>query len=798
MATLWQDIRFGLRMLVKNSGFSLAAIALVAVGVGATTAVFSILNAFLIRPLPYEEPDQLVLLYQSRKAQTTGVSRPNYLDWRQQAESFETMGCYLMRRRFWTVTETAPPEEYMTALVSGDFLQMLGVKPFLGRLLSEMDAHPSAESVVVVSYGFWRRRLGADPKIVGRERLGGRLIVGVLPRGFQYPAYEQEPPDIWVPLVPGQGDQWLRNRDNRVFAVLGRLRSNVGFQRARAEMDTIATRLAAQYPSENADASGIHIESLREHLNSGKQSTLAILMAAVAFVFLVACANLAGLLFARGVAREQELAVRAALGAGRLQLMRQLFVENVILAGLGGILGVIGAIVGLRLLTHTDMIASMMLPRGFFRLDLRVLGFALAVSILGVPLSGLAPSLRFRRIDLSGTLGSSGRTMLGSRGQNAIHIGLLAGEVALTIILLVAAGLMVRSFINVVTADLGFEPENVIVRGLYFHDDEAPRQPLLEALAAIPGVEEAALAYPPLRGWGYYFCVEGESDAIGDQAPTAEQKIVSADYFAAMGIRLLAGRLFDERDHIDASRVTIVDETVARHFWPDGRWVGRHIQYAKTPDANAPWLEVIGVVSHIKYQGVEAPSRMQMYRPISQNPHPNASIVLRTSRDPAAIVAAVNDAVRPFDPRPYSMRTLDQMLGGPSVMRRLTTFLLAAFGGIALFLSALGIYAVTWYSASRRTREFGIRAALGATTTDVFRLVLRRGLTPVLVGAGVGLIGAVATARVLSSQLFGLSPWDPATYGAVSLLLIGVAVLACGLPARRATQVDPMTSLRYE
>ncbi len=798
MGTLWQDLRHGFRMVAKNPGFSLVVIALVAVGVGANTTVFSVLNAFLIRPLPYEAPDRLVLLHQrDHRGQNSTVSRPNYLDWRQQAKSFDAMGYCLIRKRFWSIASAAPPEECVTARVSGNFLQVLGVKPLLGRLLSDADERPSAPSVVVVSHAFWSHHLGTDPSIVGRKLLGDRLIVGVTRPGFQYPACEQEPVDLWVPLVPGRGDQWLRDRGNRVFAVLGRLHADVTLQKARAEMGTIAASLAAQYPSDNADVPGIQVESLSNRMRAGKQQTLAVLMAAVMCVFLVACANLAGLMFARGVARERELAVRAALGAVRLRLTRLLFTENLILAGLGGGLGVLGAVGGLKLLAHTDMIASMMLPVGFFRVDLRVLSFALILSVLVVPLSSLLPSLRCGRIDLSEALASGGRCVLGSRRQHAIHRGLLASVVSLTIVLLVAAGMMVQSFVNVVTADPGFKPENVLVRGLYLPGDGTPKRQLIEELQALPWVEEAALAYPPLRGWGYFFCVEGRTDATGDLAPSAEYKIVSPGYFAAMGIPLLEGRLFDERDHADAAPVVVVDQTVAERFWPDGQWIGRRIQCMKTPDPNAPWLEVIGVVRHIKYKGVEAPSRMQVYRPIFQRPHPNAAIVLRT-RGTATATSGIRDVVHPFDPRPYSIQTLDQMLGGPSLMRRLITSLLAVFASIALFLSGMGTYTITWHAVSRRTQEFGIRAAFGATETDILRLVLGRGLTPVLVGVGMGLLGTVAAARLLSSQLFQLSPWDPTAYGGASLLLLAVALLACYLPARRATKADPIVTLRHE
>jgi putative ABC transport system permease protein len=353
--------------------------------------------------------------------------------------------------------------------------------------------------------------------------------------------------------------------------------------------------------------------------------------------------------------------------------------------------------------------------------------------------------------------------------------------------------------VNVVTADPGFRPQNVWAMRLYIDESDGSKQrQLLEQLQVIPGVEKAAMAYPPLRGWNYFFCVEGNEAASGGRAPDAEYKIVSPDYFEVMGIRLLEGRFFDERDRIGSSPMVIVDETLAKRFWPDGDAVGKRIQHGKDPDPNLPWLEIVGVVRHIKYQGVEGQSRMQIYKTIFQNIHPNASVVLRTKGEATAFLAPIRNVVRQFDPRPRSLQSLDQMFGGPSVLRQLITSLLAVFAGIALFLSTIGIYAVMRYSTSRRMQEFGIRVALGATRKDVLALVLRKGLVPVLAGAAFGLAATVATARALSSLLFQLSPWDPVTYTGVSLLLISVALAACYFPARRAARVDPMTALRYE
>lgn len=802
METLWQDIRYGVRMLLRNPSFSLVSVALVAVGVGASTAVFSIFNAFLIRPLPYEKPDRLSLLYQcARSGETSRVSHPNYLDWRQQAGSFDALACCLIRTEAWRITDTEPSIECVTGNISSSFFQVLRATPALGRLFTEEDEQPSAAYIAVISDSFRQRHFGTDEQVIGKTIFWlGRIpctIVGVLPASFRYPAYAEPPVDVWAPVALRESDQWLRVRDNHVFHVLGRLKAGVSVPRAQAEMDVIAGRLAAEYPSDNRDDPGIRVQRLQDHMAGGRQKAIVVLMGAVAFVFLVACTNLAGLLFARGITRERELAVRAALGAARWRLVRQMATENLLLAGAGGGLGGLGAVGGLNLLMHTDLVASMMLPEGFFRLDTRVLGFALAVSVLGVPLVSLLPSICHAGLEGTRVIASGGRSVIGSRGRNAAYMGLVGAEVSLTIILLVAAGLMIRSLMNVVSADPGFRPENVLTMDLYL--DHGRHQELLDQVQAIPGVEKAALTYPVLGGWRNYFCVEGQAVPSPEQAPTAEYRRVTTDYFAVMGIRLLQGRLFNEWDRADSQPVAIVDETLAKRYWPEGDAVGKHLQPGDRPDSSAPWLEIVGVVGNTRNAGVEADAQMQIYWQVFQHAaRPSTSIVLRASADPAVVMSAVKEVARQFDWRPHAVRVLDQIIGGPSLVRRLISLLLAVFAGIALFLSTIGIYAVTRYSVSRRIQEFGVRVALGATRRDVLVLVLRRALAPVVAGAALGLVGTVAASRALSSLLFELSPWDPLTYAGGSFLLLGVALLACYLPARRAARIDPMMALRYE
>jgi len=563
-------------------------------------------------------------------------------------------------------------------------------------------------------------------------------------------------------------------------------------------MDAISAHLAAQYPSANANMRA-EVESLSTQTVQGRQRAFALMLAAVVFVFLVTCVNVAGLLFARGVTREREMAVRSALGGSRQALVRQMIVENTLPAAIGGLIGVLAATGAIQLLALTDMIASMRLPDGFFRLDGRVLGFALAITVLSVPLFSLLPSLLNSRIATARVLGSEGRSVFGSRARQVVHASLIGTEVALTVVLLVAAGLMVRSFVNVVTADPGFDARNTLTARVALGGNAEKCRELLDRTRAIPGVEKVALSFPLFTGWKWYACAEGVPAASAEQLPVL-YKVVSPGYFETMGIRLLQGRTFNEEDRADSKLVVVVDETLARHYWPQGDVIGRRIQYGKSPDPNEAWFEIVGVVAQVKNDGIEGGSAMQVYRPLFQRPSSTPTLILRTEGDPGRVAAAVKDIVRQIEPRYPLMdvQTLEQIQGRYTVTRRMITSFLAVFAAAALFLSTVGIYAVTRYVVSRRTQEFGIRVALGADAKDILRLVLGSGLLPVLIGAAAGLAGTVVVARVLSSLLFRLSPWDPLTYGAASLLLIAVALLASYLPARRAAKVDPMVALRHE
>jgi putative ABC transport system permease protein len=807
MGPLWQDLRYALRMLVRNPGFSLVVMALVAVGVGVNTTVFTMLNAYLLRPLPYERPDEIVMVQgRDREGHVYAASYPDYLDWRRQATSFEELSCYSIRDWPVIVTAADPPDRCCVAFVSGNFFRLFPARPAIGRLLSEQDDLASVAPTVVISHAFWRNHFGGDPDTIGRPILlngVSHTIVGVTLPTFQFPPYGGwARTEVWVAADPVMR---AAERENPGwYFALGRLRSGVNIQQAQAEMETVCARLVAQEPSRKFPSADI--TRLHDWMRGDDRQVFPILMGTVLMVFLAACANAAGLMFARGVAREREMTLRSALGAGRLRLIRLMLVENGVLALLGGGLGVLGASWTADLLARTETFIATRIPAGFFRLDWRVLGFALALSILAVPIFGLLPSIGCSGVRLARTLAAGGRSVLGSRGRDAAHSSLLGAQVAITIVLLVAASLMMRSLVNMMTENLGFNPKNILLMDFELSGPKYARpeavvsfyRQLLDQLRAIPGVGKAGLDGGKD---GTALCVEGEPSPLPGRTIQVDRRIVSPGYFETMQIPLLSGRCFDERDDSGAGSVAIVDQTLAERYWPNGNPIGKRIQLGGSPDPNRAWIEVVGVVGHIKGETVDEDSRMQVYRPLFQEaPRRWGAILIRTASDPKGFIAAVKNAVYQIDREQLACdaKTMEEVLWWRFVACRVITSFLSVFAGIALALSAAGIYAVTRYSLSRRTQEFGIRMALGADRNDVLALALRKGLLPVLIGACVGLAGAVVTARVLRSLLYQLSPWDPVAYGVVSLLLIGVALLACYLPARKAAKIDPMAALRYE
>lgn len=780
-----------------------------AIGVGANATIFILLNALLIRPLPYEDPDRIVYLRgRNEKGQVRNVSYPDYLDWRRQAVSFNELGCYAFRKRPATIISGEPPEQCSVGFVSDNFFRILAAQPIVGRFFSEEDNQPLSPPVAVISHVFWRRHFATDPGLIGKSIILDGLnhtVVGVTSPNFRFPPYGGgSAADIWVTAGRAMSDS---ARTNRNLHGLARLEAGTGIQRAQAEMETICDNLAAEYPTSNAHMS-VTMKRLHDEMTGGIRRIFFILMGTVLMVFVVACLNVAGLMFARSITRRREMALRSALGAARLRLMRLMLTENIILTLLGGCLGMLGATVAIKLLLGTGILPAMAFAEGFFNLDWHALGFALTLSIVAAPVCGLIPLICNTRANLASALSAGGRSIMGSRIRNTAYAGLVATQAALTILLLIAAGLMVRSLVNLVTADKGLNSRNVLVMDLRLTGERyaskeskaAFYQQLLDQLGSTTGIEQAGLTWPLFGGSLWYFHVEGQGiPSAGQEGTLATYKAVSPEYFEALEIRLLKGRFFSEKDYIGSPSVVIVDEILARHYWPDENWIGRRIKTGQASDPNSQWAQVVGVVGHVK-NNIKSDSQMQIYQPLFQKSLPGALVILRTKSDPMAYIAAVKNAAYRLDRLQLvsDARTLDEEVWNRAIVHRLISSLLVVFAGIALFMSAVGIYAVTRYTVSCRTQEIGIRMALGAKPAEIVQLVFRGGLTPVFTGVAIGLIGTLAVARILPSILFDVSPWDPVTYTVVSLLLVGVAFLACYLPARGVLKIDPMTALRYE
>jgi len=796
-------------MLARNPSFSLFVTALVAIGVGVNTTVFAVLSAYLLRPLPYERSDEIVIVQgRDREGNVYNASHADYRDWQRVAASFEELSCYGLRDQTVKVTADNPFDRCGVAFVSGNFFRMFHARPAIGRLLSEEDDHAAAIPTVVLSHNFWQHYFGSDSNVIGRSILlngVSHVIVGATHPTFQFPPYGGwAKADVWVatdPAMYGTG----RENPEWYFAI-GRLRKGVSIQQAQADMEAVSAGLLKKDPSRKL--SSATVTRLHDWM-TGSGSTwqvFYVMMGTVLLVFIVTCANVAGLVFARGVARGHEIAIRSALGASRLGLIRLMLVENLALALLGGSLGVLGAMWTIQLLAQTDMFLATRIPADFLRPDWRVFVFALALSTLAVPIFGLFPSVSCSGMRLARATTAASRTVLGSRRRNVLHSGLLGAQVAVTIVLLVTAALMMRSLVKMVTDDLGFNPKNILVMDFeltdqkYSSPDSAVSfyRQLLGRLRAVPGIEKAGID----GGKGSTaLCVEGEPAPPPDRTVMADYRTVSPGYFETMQIPLLRGRRFDERDQIGSGPVVIVDQTLAERYWPDANPIGKRIQLRRSANPNVPWFEIIGIVGHVKGSGIKENWRMQVYRPLLQKAsHPWGSIVIRTVADPKDFITTVRSAVYQIDHEQLvcDPRTMEDILWWRFITNRAITSFLTVFAGIALCLSAAGIYAITRYSVSRRTQEFGLRMALGASRSSVLRLVLRKSLIPVQVGAGIGLVGTVAVAQVLSSLLYQISPWDPLTYVAVCVLLAGVAVLASYLPARRAAKIDPMGALRYE
>ena len=808
MNTLLQDIRYACRMLLKQPAFTLTAVAALALGIGANTAIFSVVNAVLLKPLPYSDPGQLVMVWMDYRVGGNKEdihSWPNYVDYRDGNTTFAAMAGYTNASL--NLTGTGEPERIVGASTTASFFDVMRVTPLLGRVISPEENTEGNDRVIVLSHGLWQRRFGGDRSIVGRDiQVNGvnRTVIGVMPPEFRFPESQTE---FWVPLTVTPDLQ--ANRGSYWLTAIGRLKPGVTLEQARPEMDAIAKRLETTFPQTNTNI-GVNLVSLREQTVGRVRPALYVLLGAVALVLLIACANVANLLLSRAAAREREFAIRSAVGAGRGRIVRQLLVESMLLGVLAAAVGVGLAIFGLDAL-------KAMLPADMPRIDqigvdARVLGFTLGVSMLTAIAFGLVPALQASRPKLSETLKEAGGRG-GSQGVRSRRVRrlLVVAEVALAIMLLVGAGLLIKSFNRLQSEELGFRTDRLLTVELAlppskYGDGNARRpfhQQLLERLNNLPGAEGAAATTSILLGAlanSGYFTIEGRPPAQPGENAEVTIDSVTPNYHQLMGTPLLKGRAFTDADGPESPRVIIVNDTFVRRFLPGEDAIGKRMNFGANPDQTQnPWRTIVGVVADTRRNGFEREPRPESYIPLTQRPSGYTTYVIRTSSpDPTTLVTAVRNAVRGVDPdQPiFGIKTMEQLMSETTAQRRLNTILLGVFAGLALLLAAVGIFGVMNYSVTQRTHEIGIRMALGAQRGDVLRLVVGQGMMLACIGVVVGLFGAYALTRLLASMLYGVSATDPAVFVAVAGLLGAVAVVACYLPALRAARVQPTVALR--
>jgi len=798
----FQDLRYAARGLRRQPAFTLVAVLTLALGIGANTALFSVVNAVFLNPLPLPEPDRVVSLFETFQPDgRSALSYPNLRDWREQNTTFEGMAAYVPGA--FNLQAGDSPRRLLGLRVEANYFDVLGVRPQLGRTFLEGEDAAGRENVVVLSDALWRGGFGADPDIVNRTiPLNGRqyTVVGVMPRSLSALTRTQ----VWAPLVFPESEK--ASRGSHGYNVVGRLKRGATLEQAGEELSVIAARLAGQYPDVQAGR-GASVSRLEEELVGDVRLPLLTLMGAVAFVLLIACANVANLLLARAAGRHREIALRIALGAGRLRLLRQFLTEGVLLSVAGGAVGGLTAWLGLGLLGG---LAFENLPRsGEISLDLRVLAFTMLVSLLTGVVFGLAPAAQALKTDVQEALKDGGKGSAQGFGGAWTRNALVVAEIAAAFVLLIGAGLLIKSYARLLSVDPGVRPENVLTAKLSlaqerYPDGEAMRrfhERLLERVAAEPGVEAAGLAsHLPVEEYGTngYVRVEGKTYPPNGE-PLVEVRVVSPDYFRAMGVRLVRGRTFDVRDTKDAPVGVVVNETMARTVWPGEDPVGKRVWGRPVVD---DWVPVVGVVADVKNVGLTLPTVPEFYFNYTRGGEGlrDMTLAVRSRLEPGVLAAAVRREVQAVDPgQPaYNVRTMRAVLDGSVEGRRLNMSLLGVLAALSLVLAVIGIYGVMSYNVARHTREIGIRMALGAQTTHIHRLIIGRGAALALAGVAVGLGLALALTRLMTGLLFGVSATDPATYVAIAAVLFAAALVACYVPARRAVRVDPLVALRYE
>ncbi len=807
MQLFWQDLRYGLRTLLRNPGFCGVAILALALGIGPNTAIFTMVNAVLLRPLPMPEPDRVVMIWGTMLKSgfdQLPVAAADYLDWKKQATSFDQMAAaFTIPEYGLNVSGAGEPERVPAALASKEFLPAMGIKPVAGRNFLPEEDLPGGAPAVIISNALWQRRFHSDPGVVGRTlTVDGvaRTIVGVVPHELG----ELIAVDLWLPTAI---DPNTTERRSHNYGIVAHLKPGVTAAQARAEMTLIAQRLERAYPATNTGW-GITLFPMAEMFAGRIRPVLIILLGAVGLLLLIACANLANLMLVRAATRQKEIAVRAALGAGRSRIVRQLLTESLVLAIAGGALGLLLAVWSVHALR--SVVPDMFPLLQHMSVDPPVLGFTLGLSLVTGLLFGLVPAWRSSRADLNTTLKETAGRSESAGGSHRIRRVLLASEVALAVLLSVAAGLLLRSFVRVVEVDPGVRVANILTMNVNLssvkYDTPAKRarfyRDLTERVQSLPGVRSAgAVLFLPLRVSMLSFRVgtssfqiEGHPPYPQGQEPLADFRAATPDYFNTVGIALRQGRLFDQHDDLEAKRVALVNEALVRKHFPHENPLGRRLVMGSRT------IEIVGVLADAKLYGLDSPIEPAIYVPHMQQPADFMGLAVRTDGDPAAMASAVRAEVRKLDPeQPISnVRTMGQVLSDSLMLRRVSMLMLIVFAGLALTLASVGVYGLTAYSVSRRTHEIGLRVALGASQPQILRLVVVHGLMTSLIGAVIGVAAAFALTRSLSGMLYGVTATDPLVFAGVPLLLIGVSAIASYVPARKATLIDPLTALRYE
>jgi putative ABC transport system permease protein len=812
-----QDIRYAILMIRKSPGFSFAAVLALALGIGATSAIFSVINAIVLRPLPFNDPERLVAVWESapdRDVREIPISYANFRDWAEQNTSFEHMAAYIFAGV--NFNEGTSPERIAGLRVSASLFPLLKTGAAHGRVFSAEEDTAADSRVVVLSHRLWERRFGMDPNIVGRAvTLDGKphTVIGVMPRSFQFPvgfSYNNrtynDPIEVYMPIgsIVSQLDRGSRS----AFAI-ARLNSSATFERAQTDIETIQARLQEQYPDANPGI-GAMIVPLHEQTVSHLRTALAVLFVAVAFVLLIACVNVANLLLARSAARQKEMAIRSALGASRARIIRQLITESILLALVGGVAGLLLALWGGDALMA---IGPENIPRaGEVSIDAGVIAFTAGVSLLTGLLFGLAPALQASKPNLNEMLKEGGRSSSGGARKTSLLNALVVVEIAMSLVLLIGAGLMLKSFYNLYQVESGFNPENVIrmrvsLSGANYAEPEALvafQQRAIENIRSLPGVEYAAATNMlPLDGnfsIGDFF-IEGRPIPRSGEEMMAGRSVVSSDYFRALGITLLSGREFNDRDSASSTPVAIINRGLANQYFPGEDPLGKRIAVEEVEDREQPpWITIVGVVADAKRFGLDSDAMAEIFLPFLQDPQPNMTLVARTSSDPTGLAGAIKDQILLIDKdQPvYAVQTMKQLLSESVSRERFNMTLLAVFAAVALVLAAVGVYGVMSYSVAERRHEIGIRMALGASSSDVLGMILKQSAVLAFAGLGIGIFAAVMLTRLMTGLLYEVSATDGATFAVVSALLAGVALAATYIPARRATRIDPMIALRHE